>query len=282
MSESQKYISGEQDGVYYLSVLNASNSPTVAPFTADKYSQPVKSLFPQTSRDTVVSDPEPTRCFAQSSLIGLVDVNDPKNSVTKETVDKINDDKNIGVGITDIFSATGAAHTIHTEYDHGLNRVTQLSIVDGGAGYGSGTAGDIYNARLISIGSSTTGKHATAKLTVDGSGTITAVKVMDGGSAYGVGNTMNVVGVETTASFSQAVVEVSKIYDNTGDVIRVVGVKSDSYKPYNQLYRITDVAVGSATTVTVAAASSIAAGELLQVQLALVLVQLLLMMHTSI
>ena len=262
LSESQKYISGIQDGVYYLSVLNASNSPTVSPFTADKYSQPVKSLFPQTSRDSVVSDPEPTRCFAQSSLIGLVDVNDPKNSITKETVDKINDDKNIGVGITDIFSATGAAHTIHTEYDHGLNRVTQLSIVDGGAGYGSGTAGDIYNARLISIGSSTTGKHATAKLTVDGSGTITAVKVMDGGSAYGVGNTMNVVGVETTGSFSQAVVEVSNIYDNTGDVVRVVGVKSDSYKPYNQLYRITDVAIGSATTVTVAAASSIAAGNI--------------------
>ena len=262
LSESQKYITGIQDGVYYWSVLNASNSPTVSPFTADKYSQPVKSLFPQTSRDTVVSDPEPTKCFAQSSLIGLVDVNDPKNSVTKETVDKINDDKNIGVGITDIFSATGAAHTIHTEYDHGLNRVTQLSIVDGGAGYGSGTAGDIYNARLISIGSSTTGSHATAKLTVDSSGTITAVKVMDGGSAYGIGNTMNVVGVETTGSFTQAVVEVSKIYDNTGDVVRVVGVKSDSYKPYNQLYRITDVAVGSATTVTVAAASSISAANI--------------------
>jgi len=262
LSESQKYISGIQDGVYYVSVLNASNSPTVTPFEADKYSQPVKSLFPQTSRDTVVSDPEPTRCFAQSSLIGLVDVNDPKNSITKETVNKINDDKNIGVGITDIFSATGAAHTIHTEYDHGLNRITQLSIVDGGAGYGSGTAGDIYNARLISIGSSTTGSHATAKLTVDGSGTITDVKVMDGGSAYGIGNTMNVVGVDTTGSFSQAVVEVSNIYDNTGDVVRIVGVKSDSYKPYNQLYRITDVAIGSATTVTVAAASSIASGTI--------------------
>ena len=39
-------------------------------------------------------------------------------------------------------------------------------------------------------------------------------------------------------------------------------LKSDSYKPYNQLYRITDVAIGSATTVTVAAASSIAAGTI--------------------
>ena len=81
---------------------------------------------------------------------------------------------------------------------------------------------------------------------------------MDGGSAYGIGNTMNVVGVATTTGFSQAVVEVSKIYDNVGDAIKIVGVTSDFYKDYNQLYRITDVAIGSATTVTVAAASSIA------------------------
>ena len=262
LSESQRYISGEQDGIYYVSVLNASNSPTVAPFTVDKYSQPVKSLFPQTSRDTIVSDPKATKCFSDSSLIGLVNVDDPKNSITRETLDKINNDKNIGVGITDIFSLTGVAHTIHTEYDHGLNRATKLSIVDGGTGYGSGTAGEIYNAQLISIGSSITGKHATAKLTVDGSGTITNVKLMDGGSAYGIGNTMNVVGVTTTGSFSQAVIKVDKIYNNVGDVVKIVGVRSDSYDSYNQLYTITDVAVGSATTVTVSAASSISTDQI--------------------
>jgi len=262
LSEAQKYISGEQDGIYYVSVLNASNSPTVAPFTGEKFSQPVKELFPQTSRDNPVSDPDPASCFANSSLIGLVDTNDPRNSITKETVDKINSDKAIGVGITDVFSVTGTAHTIHTSYDHGLNRVTGLSIVSGGAGYGSGTAGDIYDAKLISIGSSVTGKHATAKLTINGSGTITAVKVMDGGSAYGVGNTMSVVGVATTTGFTSAVVEVSNIYNNIGDSVRIVGVKSDSYSTYNQLYRVTDVAIGSATTMTVSAASSISSSAI--------------------
>ena len=143
-----------------------------------------------------------------------------------------------------------------------MNRVTKLSIVNGGAGYGSGTAGDIYNAKLISIGSSATGKHATAKLTVNGSGTITAVKVMDGGSAYGIGNTMSVVGIATTTGFTQAVVKVDNIYNNVGDSVRIVGVKSDSYSTYNQLYRITDVAVGSATTVTVSAASSISGNKI--------------------
>ena len=257
LTEQQRYVSGEQDGIYYLSVLNASNSPTVAPFTSDKFSQPVAALFPQTNRDTTVSDAPSTKCFATSNLIGEVVVDEPQHSITRETLDKNVDEIAVGVGLTDIFSVTGAAHTIHTSYDHGLNRVTKLSIVDGGAGYGSGASGDVYNAQLVSIGSSITGKHATAKITVDGSGTITAVKVMDGGSAYGIGNTMNVVGVATTTGFSQAVVEVSKIYNNIGDAIKIVGVTSDSYKDYNQLYRITDVAIGSATTVTVAAASSI-------------------------
>ena len=72
------------------------------------------------------------------------------------------------------------------------------------------------------MGSSITGSNATAKLTVDDNGGITAVKVMDGGSAYGIGNTMAVVGVGTTTGYSQAVLSVSKIYNNVGDVIRVV------------------------------------------------------------
>ncbi len=83
-------------------------------------------MFPQTDRDNPVSDPEKSRCFADSETIGLVDVNDPRNSITKETVNKLVRDVNIGVGITDIASVTGTAHTIHTEIDHGLNRVTEI------------------------------------------------------------------------------------------------------------------------------------------------------------
>ena len=63
ISESQKYITGDQDGVYYLTLLNASNKPTVAPFTEEKYSQPVKQLFPQTDRDNPTSDPEASQMF---------------------------------------------------------------------------------------------------------------------------------------------------------------------------------------------------------------------------
>ena len=139
---------------------------------------------------------------------------------------------------------SGIAHTIYTAHDHGLNRITTVSITDDGEGYGDGNAGDIYNATLTAIGSSIVGQNATAKLTVDANGTITNVKIMDGGSAYEVGSVLNVSGVSTTSSFQQATVTVASIYDNVGDVVRVVGVSSNSYQPYNQLYRISHVGTG--------------------------------------
>ena len=254
--EAQEYITGEQDGIYYLTFLNASNSPTVSPFTAEKFSQPVKELYPQVVRDNPVSDPTAAKSFAISGQIGEVAIDDVRNSLTKETLNKYNADVTIGVGITEIQSRTGTAHTITTLIPHGLNRATVLSIVSGGAGYGSGSAGDIYNARLVGIGTSVTGRDATAKLTVDASGTITGVKIMSGGGSYGIGNTMNVVGVTTYAGFSQAVVKVDQIYDNVGDVLKITGVSSETYKAYDDLYRITGIGT-TGTSITVSSASTI-------------------------
>ena len=260
IGESQKYITGEQDGIYYLTLLHSSNAPTVAPFTGENYSQPVKQLFPQTDRDNPTSDPEETKCFADSQTVGLVDVNDPKNSVTKEAINRfINDDK-VGVGLTNIRSTTGTAHTIYSEYDHGLNRVVKLNIVSGGTNYGTGggTEETYYNARLVSIGASTTGKHATAKVVVSTAGTINSVIVMDGGSAYAVGNTMHIVGITTGALHTPAVVQVGTIYDNVGDVVRVSGVSSEGYAGYNNLYRIAEVLVGNDREFSATSANSIA------------------------
>ena len=254
--EAQEYIAGEQDGIYYLTFLNASNSPTVSPFTEEKFSQPVKELYPQVVRDNPVSDPTAAQSFAISGQIGEVAIDDVRNSLTKETLNKYNADVTIGVGITEIQSRTGTAHTITTLIPHGLNRATVLSIVSGGAGYGSGSAGDIYNARLVGIGTSVTGRDATAKLTVDASGTITGVKIMSGGGSYGIGNTMNVVGVTTYAGFSQAVVKVDQIYDNVGDVLKITGVSSETYKAYDDLYRITGIGT-TGTSITVSSASTV-------------------------
>ena len=260
ISEVQKYVTGDQDGIYYLTLLNSSNKPSVSPFTAENYSQPVKRMFPQTDRDNPVSDPEESKCFADSDTIGLVDINDPRKSITKETINKLITDADVGVGITDISSTTGIAHTIHTNIDHGLNRVIKLNIISGGTNYGTGGGSEetYYNARLTSIGSSVTGQHATAKVVVSTASTISSIIIMDGGSAYGIGNTMNITGITTSGtSHTPAVVEVEKIYDNVGDVIRVIGVSSESYAGYNDLYRITGIGTGNDKKVIVSSASSV-------------------------
>ena len=260
ISESQKYVAGDQDGVYYLTLINASNKPTVVPFTEEKYSQPVKRMFPQTDRDNPISDPESSQCFADSATIGLVEINDPRNSITRETIDKFVRDADVGVGLTDISSASGSVHTIHTNIDHGLNRILKLKINSGGTQYGTGGGAEetYYNANLVSIGSSTTGSNATAKVKVSTAGTISELTIMDGGSAYGIGNTMHITGVTINGSgHTPAVVEVQGIYNNVGDVVRVSGVSSESNLEYNDLYRITSVGLGSDKQFNVSSASTI-------------------------
>ena len=255
--EAQRYVPGEQDGIYYLTLVNASNSPSVAPFTNEKFSQPVKELYPQINRDNPNSDPNETKCFASSSLIGEVIVNDVRNSITKETIHKSLEDNDIGIGLTDIQSSSSTDHIVYTSLDHGLNRITRVSVTSGGAGYGSGVAGDYYNASLVGFAGSTVGQYATAKVTVDGSGTITDVKIMDGGSAYGIGNTLTVTGIGTTTGFSQATLTVSQVYNNVGDVIQISGVTSTAYQGYNNLYRITEVPVGAAKSFTAVSATAV-------------------------
>jgi len=258
IQQVQPYVSGSQDGIYYLTILNSSVSPTVTPFTADKYSQPLENLYPQVNRDTPIADPDPSSSFALSSTIGKVVVNDVKNSITKETINKFISDLDVGIGLTNVVTSVGGTvHLIHSSIDHGLNRVTQVSVASSGSGYGTGVNANYYNAKLVGIGTSTTGSHATAKVTVDASGGITNILIMDGGSAYGIGNTMNVVGIATTTGYVSAVVQVTGIYDNVGDVIRIAGVTSDTYKPYNTVYRIADIQVGSAKSFVVVSDPSI-------------------------
>jgi hypothetical protein len=255
--EAQKFIAGEQDGVYYLTLVNASNSPSVIPFENEKFSQPVKELYPQVNRDNPVADPEETKSFASSSLIGEVLVNDVRNSITKETINKSFRDSDIGIGVTDIRSTSATNHTIFTSLDHGLNRITQVSITDPGAGYGPGVPGDYYNATLVGFAGSTVGQFATAKVTLDGAGSITDIKIMDGGSAYGIGNTLTVTGIGITSGFSEAVITVSNVYNNVGDVIKIAGVTSTTYQDYNNLYRITGVSVGTAKSFGAVSATSV-------------------------
>ena len=255
----QKYVAGEQDGIYHLLIVNNSNSPSVAPFSTERFSQSIQQLYPQTNRDNPNSDPTESASFALPTPIGETVINDSQNSVTKETINSQIFDYNIGFGVTEVQSnSAGAAHTFFSTIDHGLNRVINIGIADSGAGYGNGSAGFIYNAKLVSAGSaSTQGQNATARIQVNSSGNLVTAKIMDGGSAYTLGDSLQIVGVGTTAPHSVGIVTVTKVYDNTGDVLQLVNAKPSSNYPYNTLYRITGVTAGSAKEVQVASASTI-------------------------
>lgn len=251
--EVQPYIENIQDGIYYLTLINHSNSPTVTPFADEHFTQPISHLYPQTNLDNENSDPEASVCHALPNQIGKVVVNDLQNSITKETLESFV----VGTGITDIQSSTGTSHTIYTSLDHGLSGITSVSIVSSGTAYGYGSAGNLFNAKLVGFAASTTGSNATAKITINGSGAITSVKIIDGGSAYGIGNTLRVVGVATTAGHVIGVVRVETVKNNVNDIIKVVGITSSLTKSYNNTYRVSNVSVGSSKEIQVISAESI-------------------------
>lgn len=250
--EIQEYVPGQQDGVYHLYVLNSSNSPAVAPFDSLKFSQPIQNFYPQTNRDNPKSDPTAAVSFASPNVIGKVSINDAQNSITKETLNYHLKETGIGIGLTQIVSnSVGTAHTFFTQVDHGLNRITSLSITNAGSNY---VNGNYYNVNLVGFAGSTTGSYATARVTVTG-GSITSIKIIDGGSAYGIGNTLGLVGIAVTTGHTPGYVTVSKIYNNVGDTLNVDGIYPSSYSQYNSLYRITQV--NDSRKITVSSASTI-------------------------
>ena len=155
IEEIREYVSGEQDGVYYLTAVDASSTPQVTPFT-DKskfsFSQPIKDLYPQYDRDNPNSNPSATQTYALPDKTGEVVVDEVKNSVTKQTIDRSYADLGVGIAITDIRSdQIGVAHTVYTAYDHGLNRIAKLSVLVSGAGYGANSGATEYYLSLIHI-----------------------------------------------------------------------------------------------------------------------------------
>jgi hypothetical protein len=242
--ETQKYIKGEKDGIYHLTLVNASNSPSAEEFSSLKFSQPIQYLYPQSNRDEPIGDPEPAASSAVSSLIGQVVINDPHTSLTRETLESNLKDFGVGIGITNIVSnAQGTVHTLYSKIDHGLNRAVSVSIVSAGSSYGTGIGATqvLYNAKLVSETVGGTGQNATARVTVNGLGQITDVKIMDGGNSYGIGNTFAIVGIATTTGHSRGVVSITQINNNVGDNFVISGIRDKNYSQYNGVYRITAV-----------------------------------------
>ena len=259
----KEYIEGQQDGVYHILLINNSNRPKAAPFTGLKFSQPIINFYPQLDKDNANSDPKSSVSFALPNPIGEVVISDPRDSVSREALDKGLQAIGVGAGITDIVSTSTTSHTIYYKNEHRLNRVEKVGIVSAGANYGSGGGTEyFYNAKLVAIGNSVTGKHATAKIKVGTGGTIASVEIMDGGSAYGIGNTLAIVGVTTSANHVVGVVSVTSIYSNENSLVSLAGIPIKAFDGYNNNYRVVGVTTGDTTRVDVKSFEDIPAAAL--------------------
>ena len=54
----QDYITGQQDGIYYLTCLIGNISPTTAEFSNLRYKQNFTNLYPTVDRDNLNNDPD--------------------------------------------------------------------------------------------------------------------------------------------------------------------------------------------------------------------------------
>jgi hypothetical protein len=235
--EVQEYIPNSQDGVYHLIILNGSNSPTINPFTNEKFPQPIKNLYPQLNRDNPNTNPKASKSVALPYPIGEVVVNDPERSITKETLEKTLLDNHVGAGITNIISTNSTTHVIYTNKDHEFAGIATISTTSAGSNYLEGT---YYGVDLV--GGS--GSSASAKVTVNAGGNVTSVSIMHPGGGYVAGDSLSVVppvGIGTTTGFTAATIQISSIRNNINDIIRVYGISDFNYENYNTNYRITSI-----------------------------------------
>jgi len=250
-----EYIKDVQDGIYHLFVLKADNT-IVEEFTDQKYSQNVTDLYPQQDKDNQNDNPPAAISFAKRDPIGDVVTNSLKNSITRESTDKLLQDFGKGLKITSIDSTTGVS-TLTFDREHGLSGIVTYSDFTGGTGYTNGT---YQNVKLFNTGT-TTWDGATAKVTVSG-GSITNFDVIDGGSGYGAEKlefdptSMGSPTIGAAATYTSV-----GLSTNVGDVLQVTGVGTitDGY------YRIASVP----TTKTVSVATTTGDPSFLSGQFAL-------------
>ena len=230
----KQYIEGQQDGIYNLFVLNADNAISEE-FTNFKYSQNVVDLYPQLDRDNLDDNPSASVSFAKRSPLGDVATNSLKNSLTRETNDKLFKKFGLGLKISSVGTDTNEAElTFDREHNFG-------GLVEGTVQANSNfTNGTHYDVKILDTSPTPTGSNwngATANVTVS-LGSITDVVVVASGSNYIAGtyyfDNTSTLGSGNGGSY---VVTNNGIRGNIGDIVQVTGIgtETDSYS------KITDI-----------------------------------------
>jgi len=103
IEQYQKFERGVADGIYYLSFLYASVTPSTSNFDDFRFSQNVNEVYPAFDRDNPNADPEAAVSVADNVIIGLVSSTDgasptpnedTKRSITKEATEKFLSESN--------------------------------------------------------------------------------------------------------------------------------------------------------------------------------------------
>ena len=223
----EPYIRGENDGVYLLEVLSADYAPPQE-FTPKKYEQNVTYYYPQQDRDNIDINPPAAKSFARRNPVGKVDINDMRNSLTREAGDKFLKTFNVGYAVSSVTPVSAGICTIGFENQHDFGGLITHENLVTGVGYAETTK---HNVRLLN-GSDWSGATATVTVGV-GSTTITGFEVFAPGSGYVGGETLTVEG------FSGASIGVptAGITSAIGEVVSITGIGTTT----DGLYKISSL-----------------------------------------
>jgi len=235
------YIFGIQDGIYHAYVLNASNS-VQGEFSDLKYNQNVVDLYPQLDKDNPNANPPAAKTYAKQSPLGDVNTNDLKNSLTRETVDKIYTAFGCANKIISV-TYTPTEATLTFDREHGLSGIATYTSLDGGSGHTNGT---YYNVKLYNTNGAPNDANwdgATATVRVSG-GSVVSADITSGGSAYAEGKTTgnrlyfdsNRIGGTPSANI---VISTSGISTATENTLQITGIGTAS----GGYYRITNTSI---------------------------------------
>ena len=239
VEQLQEYIPGQQDGVYYLTLLTGNVTPTVSQFNAQKFKQSPYYLYPVVDKDNLVLDPLQSISVASNSLIGKTLVDDAQHSLTKESTINYLKDNRVGYALTGAEADNFGEATIFLAQNHSLNAVERVDLVtNGGTNYGNVASGTTSLYNVPTTADFGDGEGCTLKLTVTNK-IVTAAEVMNGGCAYTDATTLTITGGDNNAKVRITVLDSS----NTARGVELIGIGTAGNKNnsgYNGLYRVTE------------------------------------------
>lgn len=231
------------DGIYYLTLVssNVNTSPSIGyGISTRNYRQDVRDLYPQIDRDNYSVDPQASTSYGDHLVLGKVITNDKRNSLTKETVEYLLQNNQIGFGISS-FTLSGVGNTtitIQTNVEHKLNSIKTINLVSGG----TGQSGNYYGQK-VTIGAVETDAVCNYS-TSGGSIVANSIEFIDAGSGFSEGQTIGIGTLGATAT-------ITEINSNINDGLELAGFNQNDFNTIFKIRSIPDantVVVGSSTT----------------------------------